>query len=108
MEGQAVSLVNAEEVKLLKAIERLINRTIEVVEIDGYTGHNESVQDIEKHRAEAESKRPPRGRGGNRSGGRQGRESGNSNRKGSGNARNKSSGKPANTRRSGGGGGRNR
>ena len=108
MEGQAVSLVNAEEVKLLKAIERLINRTIEVVEIDGYTGHNESVQDIEKHRAEAESKRPPRGRGGNRSGGRQGRESGNSNRKGSGNTRNKPSGRSANTRRSGGGGGRNR
>jgi len=112
MEGQAVSLVNAEEVKLLKAIERLINRTIDVVEINGYTGHNESVQDIEKQRAEAESRRPPRGRGGNRSGGRQsrGRSGANSNHDGSGNSRGKSRGKPGNTRRtgSGGGGGRNR
>jgi len=112
MEGQAVSLVNAEEVKLLKAIERLINRSIDVVEIDGYTGHNESVQDIEKQRAEAESRRPPRGRGGNRSGGRQsrGRSGANSNHDGSGNSRGKSRGKPGNTRRtgSGGGGGRNR
>jgi len=112
MEGQAVSLVNAEEVKLLKAIERLINRTIDVVEINGYTGHNESVQDIEKQRAEAESRRPPRGRGGNRSGGRQSRSrsGANSNHDGSGNSRGKSRGKPGNTRRtgSGGGGGRNR
>lgn len=112
MEGQAVSLVNAEEVKLLKAIERLINRSIDVVEIDGYTGHNESVQDIEKQRAEAESRRPPRGRGGNRSGGRQSRSrsGANSNHDGSGNSRGKSRGKPGNTRRtgSGGGGGRNR
>jgi len=114
MEGQAVSLVNAEEVKLLKAIERLINRTIDVVEIDGYTGHNESVQDIEKQRAEAESRRPPRGRGGNRSGGRQSRSrsGANSNHDGSGNSRGKSRGKPGNTRRTGsgggGGGGRNR
>ena len=108
MEGQAVSLVNAEEIKLLKAIERLMNRSIEVVEIDGYTGHNESVADIEKQRAEAESKRPPRGRGGNRSGGRQGREGGNSNRKGAGagNKQRNSSGKSASARR--GGGGRNR
>ena len=68
----------------------------------------ESVADIEKQRAEAESKRPPRGRGGNRSGGRQGREGGNSNRKGAGagNKQRNSSGKSASARR--GGGGRNR
>ena len=67
MQGQAVSLVNAEEVKLLKAIERLIKREIEVVEIAPYTGHNETVREIEQRRAEAEAKRGPRGGQGNRS-----------------------------------------
>ena len=108
MEGQAVSLVNAEEVKLLRAIERLINRDIEVVEIEGYTGHNETVQDIEKRRADAESKRPPRNRNSNRSGNsgrRQNSAGGNasSNR----NRATNNKGNPGNSRRAGGGG-RNR
>ena len=108
VEGQAVSLVNAEEVKLLRAIERLINRDIEVVEIEGYTGHNETVQDIEKRRADAESKRPPRNRNSNRSGNsgrRQNSAGGNasSNR----NRATNNKGNPGNSRRAGGGG-RNR
>jgi len=102
MEGQAVSLVNAEEVKLLRAIERLIKRDIEVVEIEGYTGHNETVQDIEKRRAEAESKRPPRNRNSNRSGKRQNSSAGNANSK-----RNSGGNSRSNSRRAGGGG-RNR
>lgn len=105
VEGQAVSLVNAEEVKLLRAIERLIKRDIEIVEIEGYTGHKETVQDIEKRRAEAESKRPPRNRNSNRSGRRQNSAGGNakSNRTNAGSSRSKS----GNSRRAGAGG-RNR
>ena len=38
-EGQAVSLVDADELKLLKSIERLINRTIPREEVEGHTGH---------------------------------------------------------------------
>ena len=38
-EGQAVSLVDADEMKLLKSIERLINRDIPKAEIEGHTGH---------------------------------------------------------------------
>ena len=37
-EGSAVSLVDRDEVKLLDAIERVIKRTIERVEVDGFTG----------------------------------------------------------------------
>ncbi|MEE9320643.1 MAG: DEAD/DEAH box helicase [Granulosicoccus sp.] len=37
--GQAVSLVDADELKLLKAIERLIKREIPRVEVEGHTGH---------------------------------------------------------------------
>ena len=74
MSGQAVSLVNAEEVKLLKAIERLIKRDIEVVEIEGHTGHNQSAAEIIAAREAAEAKRPPRGRNGNQPRGRQSRD----------------------------------
>jgi ATP-dependent RNA helicase RhlE len=38
-EGQAVSLVDADEVKLLKGIEKLIKREIPKIEIEGHTGH---------------------------------------------------------------------
>lgn len=37
--GTAVSLVDADELKLLSAIERLINRDVNVIEIEGVTGH---------------------------------------------------------------------
>jgi len=37
--GQAVSLVDADEVKLLKAIERLIKREIPRIDVEGHTGH---------------------------------------------------------------------
>ena len=58
-EGRAVSLVNAEEMKLLKGIEKLIKRDIPVVEVAGMTGHNESVEDILERR-NAQPPRKPR------------------------------------------------
>ncbi len=42
-EGQAVSLVNIDELKLLKGIEKLIGRSIPKVEIEGFTGHTETL-----------------------------------------------------------------
>jgi len=39
--GQAISLVNVDEVKLLKGIEKLIGTRIRQVEIEGITGHTE-------------------------------------------------------------------
>ena len=41
--GQAISLVNIDEVKLLKGIEKLIGIKIPQVEIEGYTGHTEAL-----------------------------------------------------------------
>jgi len=40
--GQAISLVNIDEIKLLKGIEKLIGKKIPQVEIEGYTGHSEA------------------------------------------------------------------
>jgi len=104
MQGQAVSLVNAEEVKLLRAIEKLINQNIDVVEIEGYTGHHETVQDIEKRRAEAEANRKPRRRQSSQRNtdnysGRQGRGSGSGRQRGKPDS---DSRKPRRTRAGGG------
>jgi len=67
--GQAVSLVNVDEVKLLKGIEKLIGRTIPRVEIEGFTGHTEALGSTVVER----KPRPPRkrhsGGGGRQSGG---------------------------------------
>lgn len=108
-EGQAVSLVNAEEMKLLKGIEKLINRKIPVVTVDGLTGHNETVEEIVETRNANQAARKPRqgnrgGSGGNHQGrGRSGNsnknsgQSGNRNSAGNGTKRSKSgnSGKPS-------------
>jgi len=40
--GQAISLVNIDEIKLLKGIEKLIGKTIPRVDVDGFTGHTEA------------------------------------------------------------------
>ncbi len=39
--GQAVSLVGVDELKLLTAIEKLIKQDIPVIEVDGHTGHTD-------------------------------------------------------------------
>ena len=97
-EGRAISLVNAEEMKLLKGIEKLINRKIPVVTLEGFTGHNESVEEIAETRNANQAARKPRqrGQGGSgrngsgrssnnaRSGGRS--KSGNTNRNSNGNS----------------------
>jgi len=41
-EGEAVSLVDADELKLLRAIERLIKKDIKKVDVEGHTGHVEA------------------------------------------------------------------
>jgi ATP-dependent RNA helicase RhlE len=56
-EGSAVSLVDRDEVKLLTAIERVIKRTIDRVEIDGFTGLNSRPGDAELAQ---DDDRPPR------------------------------------------------
>jgi ATP-dependent RNA helicase RhlE len=62
--GQAVSLVNVDEVKLLRAIEKLIGRDIPEVEVDGYTGHTELPGSTITER----KPRPPRRKSGDRAG----------------------------------------
>ncbi len=66
-EGSAVSLVDREEVKLLAAIERVIKRQIQRVEVDGFTGLQSRPGDAELDQADD---RPPRApsRGNRRSG----------------------------------------
>ena len=66
-EGSAVSLVDREEVKLLAAIERVIKRPIQRVEVDGFTGLQSRPGDAELDQADD---RPPRApsRGNQRSG----------------------------------------
>ena len=44
-DGQAISLVTADELKLLRAIEKLIKRDIPAVEIEGMTGHIDPPED---------------------------------------------------------------
>lgn len=39
--GQAVSLVDIDELRLMNAIERLIKQKVPVIDIDGFTGHND-------------------------------------------------------------------
>ncbi len=100
-EGQAVSLVNAEEMKLLKGIEKLINRKIPVVTVEGLTGHNETVEQIvDTRNANQAARKPRRGNSdGNRGGnaGRNKRRSNSGNSKQSGNSAN--SGKASNSSR---------
>ncbi len=100
-EGQAVSLVNAEEMKLLKGIEKLINRKIPVVTVEGLTGHNETVEQIvDTRNANQTARKPRRGNSdGNRGGnaGRNKRRSNSGNSKQSGNSAN--SGKASNSSR---------
>ena len=60
-EGSAVSLVERDEVKLLSAIERVIKRPIERVEVEGFTGLNSRPGDAELDQADDRPPRPPRG-----------------------------------------------
>jgi len=55
-EGQAVSLVDADEMKLLKSIERLINRDIPTQEIEGHTGHQVAASGPDKAKAKKRSR----------------------------------------------------
>ena len=57
-EGSAVSLVDREEVNLLSAIERVIKRRIERVEVEGFTGLHAMPGDSELDQSD---ERPPRG-----------------------------------------------
>ena len=95
-EGQAVSLVNAEEMKLLKGIEKLIKRQIPVVTVNGLTGHNESVEEIVETRNANQAARKPRrgghsanndGRGRNGNSNRNSGQGGNRNSSGNGNGK---------------------
>ena len=69
-EGTAISLVDADEVKLLKAIERLIDKEIPQVDVEGFTGHTVAAGSTPapprrgyNSRAQAHGKPPSRGRG---------------------------------------------
>jgi ATP-dependent RNA helicase RhlE len=68
-EGSAVSLVDRDEVKLLSAIERVIKRTIDRIEVDGFTGLHSRPGDAELAQDDDRPPRSPRGapRGGARS-----------------------------------------
>lgn len=94
--GQAVSLVNVDEVKLLKGIEKLIGKTIPRVEVEGFTGHTEALGSTVVER----KPRPPRRRqsGGGNSGGN-GRGNSNGNRSGGGGGGGNSSGNGNGNRR---------
>ncbi|WP_162300420.1 DEAD/DEAH box helicase [Corticimicrobacter populi] len=75
--GAAISLVAPDELKLLKAIERLINRTIERAPVEGWTPSEAAAKESE----EAERREPGRGaRSGQRQGQGQRREGGNRDR----------------------------
>lgn len=75
--GQAVSLVNVDEVKLLKGIEKLIGRAIPRVEIEGFTGHTEALGSTVVER----KPRPPRRKKPTNNGNSNGNNNGNRNRK---------------------------
>ncbi len=67
--GQAVSLVNIDELKLLKGIERLIGRAIPKVEIEGFTGHTESPgETVVKRKPRPPRNGPPRNKSGSAQG----------------------------------------
>jgi ATP-dependent RNA helicase RhlE len=59
-EGFAISLVDGEEVKLLAAIERLIKRRIDRVEVEGFTGLDARAGDAELDQADDRPPRSPR------------------------------------------------
>jgi len=63
-EGQAVSLVDVDEVKLLRAIERLIRKDIPRIELEEFTGHNDKPSGPaprQKKRARSRRSRGPQG-----------------------------------------------
>ena len=62
-EGQAVSLVERDEVKLLTAIERLIKREIPRVEVEGYTGLQTRPGDADLDGPDTRPPLPPRRNG---------------------------------------------
>ena len=95
--GQAVSLVNVDEVKLLKGIEKLIGRSIPRVEIDGYTGHTEAPGStiVERKPRPARKRRPQSSSNGNAN--RQ--SSGNRNSGGNGNSQSDNNGNRSNSNR---------
>ncbi|MEE9333051.1 MAG: DEAD/DEAH box helicase [Granulosicoccaceae bacterium] len=45
--GQAVSLVGVDELKLLTSIEKLIKQSVEIIEVDGHTGHTDKPSPAE-------------------------------------------------------------
>ena len=69
-EGFAVSLVDREEVKLLTAIERLIRRPIDRIEVEGFTGLDARPGDAELAYADRDERPPLNPRGGHRNDGR--------------------------------------
>lgn len=76
--GTAVSLVDANELPLLKAIERVIKRAIPTVELDGHTGHDIAASAPEKNTrskkrsSNTRKKRTQSTQGNNRQAGKQG------------------------------------
>ncbi len=93
-EGQAVSLVDADEVKLLRSIERLINRKIPEVEKDGHTGHEIAASAPKK----TQSKKRPNSR----------RRNNHAGSNASGNGSNGKAGNDGRNRKPGGGGNQRR
>jgi len=68
--GQAVSLVNVDEVKLLRGIEKLIGKTIPRVEIEGFTGHTEALgSTVVERQARPPRRQSSKGRSSNNQGG---------------------------------------
>lgn len=67
--GSAVSLVDPSEIKLLKAIERLTNKSIERKTVEGWTPSAISSDAFERNERD-EDKRSPRGRSGSGGGNR--------------------------------------
>ena len=88
--GQAVSLVEADELKLLKGIEKLIKRDIPRVDVEGHTGHtkqaNESGPSDQRNRGSGRRRGGPgngsgRGRGPQNTANRSGRAPGGNSRR---------------------------
>lgn len=98
--GAAVSLVDPTEIKLLKAIERLINREIERVPVTGWTPPVGGTVDIDPREARSELRRHSgeRSDSGQRNGGR----NGGGNRSGAGRSEPRSGGAPGAARSAGG------
>lgn len=65
-EGRAISLVDASETRLLKAIERLIKRPISPIEIEGFIPPEPSSDVVEKPAAPARDRRAAPARNNNR------------------------------------------